>query len=184
MKAATTPSPSQQTQEPALGVDANTAHVMNLEIELQWTLDALPNISGLQRVQINQGYLVIDKNGDEVRLRQKGDSLVQTVKKGSGLTRTEIETTLTQQQFDILWPATAGKRIEKTRFQIPHGDVMIEMDVYGGSLRGLIVAEVEFSSIEAAESFIPPEWFREEITHDKSFKNQSLARYGNPWSAK
>jgi CYTH domain-containing protein len=46
------------------------------------------------------------------------------------------------------------------------------------------VAEVEFSSIEAAESFIPPEWFREEITHDKSFKNQSLARYGNPWSAK
>lgn len=184
MKAAATPSPSQQKQEVVLGSDANATHLENVEIERKWVIDALPDITGLKRVQIIQGYLVIHPNGDEVRLRRKGDALIQSVKRGSGLARSEIETTLTQQQFDTLWPATEGRRIEKTRFQIPHGDVTIEMDVYSGSLLGLIVAEVEFPSVEAAESFVAPEWFREEITHNQSFKNQNLARYGNPWSAK
>lgn len=182
MKVTTTESPVPQKHEASLG--GNTALAQSLEIERKWIIDTLPNVSGLHRVQITQGYLIIDKNGDEVRLRQKGDSLVQTVKKGSGSTRTEIETPLTQQQFDTLWPGTAGRRLEKTRFQVAHGSVTIELDVYGGALHGLIVAEVEFPTVEAAESFTPPDWFREEVTNNESFKNQSLAQYGKPWSSK
>ena len=60
------------------------------------------------------------------------------------------------------------------------GGLVIELDVYTGDLEGLVVAEVEFDSEEAAEAFAPPEWFGEDVTDDVRYKNQRLARDGAP----
>jgi adenylate cyclase len=46
-----------------------------------------------------------------------------------------------------LWRLTVGRRLEKTRYRIPLGRLTIELDVFHGKLRGLIVAEVEFASM-------------------------------------
>jgi adenylate cyclase len=58
--------------------------------------------------------------------------------------------------------------------------VTIELDVYGGDLEGLVVAEVEFASEEDADAFDPPAWLGREVTDDPRYKNQRLARDGAP----
>ena len=80
----------------------------------------------------------------EIRLRRKGERFYQTVKQGKGVQRTEVEVELSRAQFDTLWPLTAGKRVEKVRYEIPEGIWTIELDVYRRHLKGLVVAEVEF----------------------------------------
>ena len=75
---------------------------------------------------------------------------------------------------------TEGKQIEKVRFEIDHSGMKIELDIYKGILNGLLVAEVEFLSIDQAKSFIPPDWFGREVTEDERFKNKNLALYGVP----
>jgi CYTH domain-containing protein len=52
--------------------------------------------------------------------------------------------------------------------------------VYSGALTGLMVAEVEFPSEEAARAFVPPAWFGREVTNDSRYKNRRLATEGLP----
>ena len=82
---------------------------------------------------------------------------------------------LTPAQFDALWPATEGKRLEKTRYDIPLGNRVVEIDVYGGRHNGLVVAEVEFDDEESAKNFQPPDWLGDDVTGDPRYSNQLLA---------
>ncbi len=151
------------------------------EIERKYLVKALPdNLEQYPHKDIVQGYLAITEDGTEVRLRQKGKKYFQTVKSGAGKTRFESEIEITKDQFESLWVATNGKRVEKTRYEIPHEGGNIELDVYHGDLDGLLSAEIEFSSEEDSNKFIAPEWLSEEVTEDKRYKNQNLALHGMP----
>ena len=44
----------------------------------------------------------------------------------------------------VRYESTEGRRLRKTRYDVPYGDHVIEVDIYAGSNKGLIVAEVEF----------------------------------------
>jgi len=91
---------------------------------------------------------------------------------------------MSEAQFEALWPLTEGRRIEKTRYEISAGQrLMIELDVYGGGLEGLVVAEVEFPTRAEAEAFDAPPWFGPDVTDDERYKNQRLATAGLPSSA-
>lgn len=68
------------------------------------------------------------------------------------------------------WP------IRKTRYLIPHGQLVIEIDVFEGKLAGLILAEVE-GPLAAAD--LPP-WLGGEITGDPRFDEGALARAEAP----
>ena len=154
---------------------------MSLEIERKFLVTALPEGLGRYRHErILQGYLVVGADGREVRLRRKGRKHYETVKVGSGEVRSELEIELTASQFDALWDATAGRRIEKTRYEIPHAGKTIEVDVYHGELAGLVTAEVEFASPEESRRFAAPPWFGREVTDDRAHQNQSLALHGRP----
>jgi adenylate cyclase len=154
---------------------------MNKEIERKFLVKELPeNLHQYPSTEIIQGYFAITKDGTEVRLRKKGERYFQTVKSGFGLQRVEAEIEISKDQFEKLWPMTEGKRIEKVRFEIDHSGIKIELDIYSGILNGLIVAEVEFPSIEQAKSFIPPNWFGKEVTEDERYKNRNLVLYGIP----
>lgn len=151
------------------------------EIERKFLVRSLPeNLEQYPHEDIIQGYLAITEDGTEVRLRQKGEKYFQTVKSGSGKTRLESEIEITEEQFKSLWEATNGKRVEKTRYEIPHENGTIELDVYHGDLEGLLLAEMEFSSEEESNKFVAPKWLSEEVTFDKRYKNQNLALYGIP----
>jgi adenylate cyclase len=116
-----------------------------------------------------------------VRVRRRAERSWLTVKSGAGRVRVEEEIAIEPDRFERLWPLTDGRRIEKTRYEIPAGDgLVIELDVYTGDLDGLVTAEVEFPSEEAAEAYVAPEWLGPDITEDLRYKNQRLARDGAP----
>jgi adenylate cyclase len=153
-----------------------------MEIERKFLVAEPPDLERTERVEIEQGYLALanDGGGAEVRLRRKDDELLLTVKGGTGRTRAEEEITLDRERFEALWPLTEGRRVTKTRHEIPHGELTIELDLFGGGLDGLRLAEVEFADERAADAFDPPEWFGEEVTGNKSYLNETLATEGLP----
>ena len=53
---------------------------------------------------------------------------------------------------------------------------IIELDIFGGALAPLILAEVEFSSEEDAMAFLPPDWFVKEVTSDPAYQNSNLSK--------
>jgi adenylate cyclase len=166
-----------------------------VEIERKFLVSGLPSglsgvpegLSGVpeglsEGVALDQGYLVIGEGGlSEARLRREPGRLSLTVKHGHGLARGEYEVELSVEQFDALWPATSGRRLEKTRSRVPLWDGLVaEVDVYAGALAGLSVVEVEFSSESEAAAFVPPDWFGREVTEDDRYKNRRLATDGIP----
>jgi adenylate cyclase len=153
--------------------------VFDVEVERKFLVPDPPVLAGTQADEIEQGYLAIGAGG-EVRVRRKGELLVLTAKRGSGLSRQEAEIALDRERFDALWPLTEGRRLHKRRHVLPHGDLKIEVDVYEGDLEGLVVAEVEFPSEEEARGFDPPSWLGEEVTGDKRYLNETLATEGAP----
>lgn len=114
-------------------------------------------------------------------MRRRAGRSWLTVKSGAGRVRVEEEIEIEPDRFERLWPLTEGLRIEKTRYEIDAGDgVVIELDVYTGDLDGLVTAEVEFDSEEAADAFAVPDWLGPDVTEDVRYKNQRLARDGAP----
>ena len=77
-----------------------------------------------------------------------------------------------------MWNKTRGKRIQKTRYLMRLGELVVEIDVFHNRFEGLNLAEVEFKSREQAECFVPPKWFGREVTDDAHYSNRNLATYG------
>jgi CYTH domain-containing protein len=151
-----------------------------MEIERKFLLSGLPAVvAEAPSTHLRQGYLAIGPHG-EVRIRDAGGVFTLTAKSGTGIEREESETAITHAQFEALWANTEGRRIEKRRHLLTEDDVTYEVDVFEGSLRGLLLAEVEFRSLDEARSFEPPTWFGPEVTYDIGYSNASLAVHGVP----
>ena len=149
------------------------------EIERKFVLEALPpEAASAPATEIEQGYLAVDDDL-EVRLRRAGGERLLTAKRGHGESRQEVEIRLYSEQFEALWPLTEGRRLRKTRHQVPLGaGLLVEVDRYDGKLGGLVVAEVEFRSEPASRAFQPPRWLGREVTGDAAYANQTLAING------
>lgn len=146
------------------------------EIERTFLVPELPAaVAGAPYTPIVQGYLTA--GGDpELRVRRAGDDHFLTLKAGAGLERTEEELEIDRARFERLWPLTAGRRIEKVRYRVEHDGRTIEVDVFDGPNRGLVVAEVEFPSAAAAGAWSGPSWLGAEVTEDPAYRNAALAR--------
>ena len=149
-----------------------------MEIEKKYKSEKLPDGLG-EGIHILQGYLIIGKN-NEVRIRKKGDKYLLTYKSGGTLSRQEIEIRIPRFIFEIMWPKTEGRRIEKIRYLKPLSNgLVLEFDRYLGSLNGLITLEVEFSNEDLANKFSLPEYIKgEDVTSDTGYKNKNLAVHG------
>jgi adenylate cyclase len=143
------------------------------EIERKFKVGTLPEHLLGPGSAIRQGYLCVTPV--EIRLRAQDGGHELTVKSLGGLRRVEVGLPLRTEQFEELWPlATAF--VEKTRHRAELDGAVAEVDIYGGNLEGLVVVEVEFDSEQQAASFVPPDWFGDEITSDSRFRNAALAQ--------
>ena len=151
-----------------------------VEIERKFLLEREPeNLDAHTSEEIEQGYVAITGDGVEVRVRRYGTQAFLTIKSGGERERIEEEIEIDERRFRSLWPLTEGRRLQKTRYRIPaRAGLTIELDVYHGQLEGLITAEIEFASAEAAAAFRPPAWLGREITDDPGYKNKRLATHG------
>ena len=134
-------------------------------------------------MEIFQGYISI---GDpEIRVRRCtrlcGDfeglkEYTLGIKMGSGLVRQEFKMELSEGQYHELFDSTTS-HITKTRYVFEEEGFDIEVDVFRGSHSRLTLAEIEFSSVEESENYVPPLWFGTEVTTDKRYKNKYLSTH-------
>ena len=149
---------------------------LHREIERKFLVRQMPDgLAQFPHADIWQGYLVTAAGGVQVRMRKAGETYSLTYKRGRGNAREEREIELTREQFEILWPATEGRRLTKTRYDVPLGDRVVEIDVYTGKHEGLVVAEVEFDDEQSARDFRVPDWLGKDVSHDRRYSNQLLA---------
>ncbi len=152
-----------------------------MEIEKKFLVEECPALDGFKAEVVRQGYITSGEDSIEVRVRQKGQGYYITIKSRGTLARAEYETAVEQAQFETLWPATEGRRLEKTRYTGALADgAAVELDIFEGHLAGLQLVEVEFASVEDAEAFIAPGWFGADVTEDKRYKNSALAVASQP----
>jgi adenylate cyclase len=122
---------------------------------------------------IRQGYIAGD-NTVSVRVRMHNGTAILNIKKDIDLlSRYEFEYPIPAADGEKLMEKVCTTRIEKSRYLIPAGPHIWEVDVFSGSNRGLIVAEIELSS--QAETFVKPAWVGDEVTFDPRYLNTSLA---------
>jgi adenylate cyclase len=76
---------------------------------------------------------------------------------------------------EVLNTLCEGPIIEKTRYYVPSGEHILEVDVFGGDNEGLIVAEIELQSEE--QDFVRPLWLGVEVSHDPRYYNVSLVKF-------
>lgn len=144
-----------------------------MEIERKFLIDKIPlKLTEYKCDKIKQGYFSILP---EKRVRKRGDVYILTEKGEGDMIREEKERVIDKEMGEELFALSKTYIIEKTRYYIPFGEYTIELDIYEGRHEGLVVAEVEFPSEQAALNFEPPWWFGQDITKDKSYKNMMLA---------
>ena len=146
-----------------------------MEIERKFLIKELPgNLDTYPFHLIEQGYLNTDP---VVRVRRQDDEYYMTYKGKGFLAREEYNLPLNSNAYEHLLSKADGNIIRKKRYLIPieNSQLTIELDVFEGVFAPLIIAEVEFTSIEEAESFSPPPWFGEDVSHDRRFKNAVMA---------
>ena len=146
------------------------------EIERKFLLKQFPpNLKKYPHDLVEQGYLAAGSGGLQVRLRKKGSVLSLTYKQGTRGHREEREIRLSLEQFNALWPATAGRRLTKVRYDVPWKKHTIEIDVYRGRHDGLVVAEVEFEDLKSCAEFQPPDWLGRDVTGKPKYSNVAMA---------
>lgn len=142
-----------------------------MEIERKFLIKELPDLTKFENKHITQGYL---NTNPVVRIREDGDKYYLTYKGKGLLAREEANLPLTKEAFEHLIVKSDGKIIRKTRYLIPLDPYTIELDVFEGDHAPLIMAEVEFPSIEEANAFVAPEWFGEDVTQDSRYHNSNM----------
>lgn len=145
-----------------------------MEIERKYLIRRLPeNLSQYQCKKIAQGYICTNP---VVRIRKSDDEYYLTYKGKGLMAREEYNLPLTQEGYEHMLPKIDGRLIEKSRYLIPlDGKLTAELDIFEGDLAPLIIVEVEFDSLDGANSFIPPEWFGEDVTESRKYHNSNLA---------
>lgn len=149
-----------------------------MEIERKYLIKELPDLSAYDSVAIEQGYISTDP---VIRIRRKGEKYILTYKGHGLMAREEVEAFISSEDYSKLLRKIEGNLIVKRRYNIPYNEYTIELDIFDGHMKGLIMAEVEFPSIDAANSFIPPAWFGEDVTGDHRYHNSAMV-HGNPLS--
>lgn len=159
----------------------------NFEIEKKYTIKNLPDGLGSYPCKvIEQAYL---NTSPVVRVRRSNDKYTLTYK-GSGLmTREEYNLPLDEPSYRHLLKKADGNIITKRRYIIPleqprftGGFILedgitlkIELDIFEPPFAPLVMAEVEFPNEQAANAFIPPEWFDADVTLNPQYHNSNMS---------
>lgn len=157
-----------------------------MEIERKYLVRELPaNLDSYHHVEIEQGYLCTSPT---LRIRKAGDAYILTVKEkviteSSALHNREEEFSLSADKYELLKAKCDGRMVSKTRYRIDlrrsegdgmYSNLVAELDIFHGHNEGLRLVEVEFPDTATADSFVKPDWFGEDVSKDKRYKNSAL----------
>lgn len=142
------------------------------EIERKFLVKIFSVIEECKFDQIQQSYLFNELN-KSLRIRIKNDLAYITIKGNQiGITRDEFEYQIPKEEALEIIERFNLKVLSKKRYYLNYGSLTWEIDVFEGSLNGLVVAEIEIPSEN--HEFEIPSWVGEEVTHDPSYLNAEL----------
>ena len=146
-----------------------------MEIERKYLIDELPfDVTAYPSHEIEQAYL---KTNPVVRIRREDENYYLTYKSKGLMAREEYNLPLNQEAYAHLLEKADGNVLTKTRYKIPLDDhLIIEIDVFHGKFEGLILAEVEFPTMEEANDFQPPKYFGKDVTFSTEYHNSTLSQ--------
>jgi CYTH domain-containing protein len=146
-----------------------------MEIERKFLIKEIPfDLSGYNKKEIEQAYLCTKP---VVRIRKSDEEYYLTYKGKGKIAREEYNLPLTEEAYLHLLKKADGNILTKTRYEIPTDDnLIIELDIFSGKFEGLILAEVEFETLEQANAYEPPEWFGRDVSITGEFQNNKLSR--------
>ena len=132
---------------------------------------------------IKQGYL---QSGLDAS--QKSSVRIRISNKLANINVKSVELTMIRQEFEydiplhdaeqMLTTLCSGVVIEKTRYYVPYGSHLWEIDVFEGENKGLQMAEIELLSLD--EKFEVPDWIGDEVSDDKRYYNIYLLKHPYP----
>ncbi len=123
-------------------------------------------------VRITQGYLCREP-GRTVRVRVKGERGYLTVK---GVTRDD-----TREEYEYEIPVADavrmmalcdGRVLDKTRYLVPFGGYLWEVDEFHGDLSPLVTAEIELQ--KSTRDYPLPPFVGEDVTGNPKYYNSNL----------
>jgi CYTH domain-containing protein len=148
-----------------------------IEFERRFLLEEFPRNANVVRARrITDHYIT----GTTLRLREQSDDLSPTIFKltqkiparASGAQQGFITNMyITPDEFGVLTQLSA-KKLSKTRYSVPPFGI----DVFEGTLQGLILAEAEFDSEAAAADLTLPSFIFREVSVDDRFTGGQLVR--------
>ncbi|MFZ4116294.1 MAG: hypothetical protein ACOYK6_06180 [Chthoniobacterales bacterium] len=137
-----------------------------------------PEYEAVKSYEMEEGYFFRHSKKD-LKLRRQGHDyflILQEKKEDSK----PHEVTLTQAQFEILWPFTAGQRLLLKRSIFSIKRLKIIIDAFLGEHAPLLLADVIFPTAAASENFQHPNFLGEEVTGREEYESISMALYGPP----
>lgn len=146
---------------------------MGQEIERKFRVASDAYRESASGKRYRQAYLSTDK-ARTVRVRVVEDQAWLTIKGlTEGVTRAEFEYEIpVADAVTLLESLCQQPVIDKTRYRIPLGDHVWEVDEFHGVNQGLVVAEIELSSED--EPFEKPDWLGKEVSGDPRYFNSNL----------
>lgn len=121
--------------------------------------------------ELKQAYLLRGSDRS-VRIRVTDNMAFFTIKLGTGLTRSEFEYEIPQEEANEMIEEANLPCLHKTRFYIQNNNDTWELDQFHGALEGLLVAELELD--DETQYFEKPSWLGEEVTFDPAYLNSNL----------
>ena len=151
---------------------------MAMEIERKFKLKSTAVLEGLKGSHFLQAYLA--KGAVLLRVRVAGDKAWLTLKGQpiNAMSRPEWEYEIPVSDAIAMARQPGSYALEKTRFFIEQNGHTFEVDQYHGALDGLYSVEVEMAT-ETVQVTLP-DWVGDEVTGNKAWDNESLARNGWP----
>lgn len=150
-----------------------------VEIERKFLVAGEFKSQAVSSSRIRQGYIA-HENGRTVRVRTRDDKAYLTIKGPSdaaGIGRFEWEQEIPVDEALSLMEICQGGFVDKTRYLVPCGGHVFEVDEFYGPNEGLVMAEVELGSPD--EPYQRPDWLGEEVTGDRRYYNSHLL--ANPY---
>jgi CYTH domain-containing protein len=125
-------------------------------------------------VNIRDG-LIASYKSRKVRVRISDQIAVITIKgPRHGIARAEYEYEIPLADAELIMSNICGdETLEKQRYFVEHAGTIWHIDVYGGVLNGVVIAEIELKQED--QKFALPPWIGKEVTGNEFYKKINLA---------
>jgi adenylate cyclase len=129
--------------------------------------------SAVRSVSIRDGLIAIYKDR-KVRVRISGDIATIAIKgPRTGIGRPEFEYEIPMADAErMLSTICQDDPLEKQRFFVEDAGATWQVDVYGGILQGVVIAEIELK--QESQEVILPRWIGKEVTGDSFYKKVNM----------